>query len=79
MSGFKLENFCANFHTVMIKKKMFIWKTTGTGAKVNLRIVLLMNLLLMILLTVMITQAGPKKLQMNSKFNQQLKCVLKVH
>lgn len=25
-SGFKLENFCANFHTVMRKKKIFIWK-----------------------------------------------------
>lgn len=26
----------------------------------------------------MITQAGPKKLQINSRFNQQLKCILRV-
>ena len=27
-SGFKLENFCANFQTVMRKKKMLTWKET---------------------------------------------------
>lgn len=26
----------------------------------------------------MMTQAGPKKLQMEFKFNQQLKCILRV-
>lgn len=27
----------------------------------------------------MMTQAGPKKLQMEFKFNQQLKCILRVY
>lgn len=25
-SGFKLENFCPNFHTVIMKKKTLIWR-----------------------------------------------------
>lgn len=80
MSGFKLENFCANFHTVMRKKKMFIWKAT------EMRFIKVWKSVLGIFfisinclaLTMMMTQAGPKKLQMKSRFNQQLQYTLRV-